>query len=201
MRKKPADLSGVHFSDCTIADSYIGNARLFLDRATFERCKLSSVQFMFGQLAGAEFIDTLLLDCHFRSAVLRGAAFRRCKLVSVNLEKADLREAVFDHTELERMEDWGWHGYAGATIPEDQKFRYFIARDVGQRLMTAITNGSLTVSRERLASLRTAIESAGMAHGEAMLIHEEWKDYVSLPEFIVLGRLLTADVDYGRTDA
>lgn len=189
-RKNPSSLSGVRFVDCTFRRSYFGNAKLNMSGATFERCRFISVTWMFGQMKGVTFRECELRDCQLRSADLTEATFDDSVLASVNLEKARLQGARFRGTELLRMQDWGWHGYEGADISDEQKFKYFITNDPAVRIREALNTGEIDLSEGDLAPFLSALEARGFAQGEVMLIHSEWSDTLSFGQFVAVGKLL-----------
>lgn len=197
-RAEASDLSSVTFEGCDFRDCYLGNSKLNLEGVIFRDCRLREVTFMFGHLRGAQFLDTELRDCHLRSADLRDAVSRRTRLVSVNLEKVDLHGAVFEDTELEAMENWGWHGYEGASISDEQKFKYFIATDVSPRLEEALRSDSLSLQAgSDLRPFIAALHEIGFDTGEVMLIFEELRDYLDFEAFIAIGKYLTRSATGG----
>ena len=190
-RTREQELRQVTFRDCAFEDTYFGNATLDLAGVTFERCTFLEVTFMYGQLRGAVFAGGELRNTYFRSADLRDATFRQTLLRKVSFEKANLTGCRFESVTMQKMDMWGWHGYPGAIIPDEQRYEFFETTDPGPRLRAAVDAGVLSVPAERVAGFIEALEAAHFATGTLTLTHREWQKAISLADFAALGRFLT----------
>ncbi len=197
-RAKTDDLANVTFRGCTFDNTYFGNAPLNLAGVTFEQCTLREVTFMYGQLRGAVFTGGELRNTYFRSADLRDAIFRKVLLRKVSFEKADLARCVFEDVTLQKMDMWGWHGYVGAIMPDEQRYAFFETADPGPRLRAALEAGLLSVPPERVLRFVGALEAARFSRGQLTLSHREWDQAVSLADFAALGRFLTTSDEAAR---
>lgn len=184
-RQNDANLSGVRFARCQISESYLGGAKLCLDGALFEDCELRCVTFMYGRLHGATFRRSRLVDCLLRSADLRESCFEDCEIVSTDFAKASFSGAMFDGTELLRMENWGWEPFEGAKLDDAQRFKHFIAADIRQVLST------VSIPSERLTKFVEALDKSGFGEGEAMYLYDEWRETISFDDFVAIGKAVT----------
>jgi hypothetical protein len=149
---------------------------------------------MYGQLRGAVFAGGELRNSFFRSADLRDATFRQALLRKVSFEKADLTGCRFEGVTLQKMDMWGWHGYPGAIMPDEQRYEFYETTDPGPRLRAAVETGLLSVPADRVIRFVEALEAAHFATGSLTLIHREWQKAISLADFAVLGRFLTVSL-------
>jgi hypothetical protein len=190
-RTKTEELRGVTFRRCAFENTYFGNATLNLAGVAFERCTFREVTFMYGQLRGAVFVGGELRNSYFRSADLRDATFRQILLRKVSFEKANLTGCRFEGVTLQKMDTWGWHGYPGAIMPDEQRYEFYETTDPGPRLRAAVETGLVSVPTERVVRFIEALEAAHFSTGSLTLIHREWHQAVSLADFAELGRFLT----------
>jgi len=190
-RKETQELAGVRFRECAFENSYFGNAKLNLAGVAFERCTFREVTFMYGRLRGAVFAGGELRNSYFRSADLRDATFRQVLLRKVSFEKADLTGCRFVDVTFQKMDMWGWHGYAGAIMPDEQRYEFYETTDPGPRLRAALETGLLSVPAERVLRFIEALEAARFSTGSLTLAHREWHNAISLADFVALGRFLT----------
>ena len=191
-RAKTQDLAKVTFRECAFENTYFGNATLSMEDVTFERCSFREVTFMYGQLRGAVFTGGELRNTYFRSADLRNALFRNVLLRKVSFEKANLTGCRFEEVTLQKMDFWGWHGYAGAIIPDEQRYEFYETTDPGPRLRSALQGGLLDIPPERVLRFVEALEAAGFSKGQLTLAHREWDQAISRSDFAALGRFLTS---------
>ncbi len=140
---------------------------------------------MYGQLRGAEFLRSKLTDCLLRSANLSDSVFDKCTLTSCDFSKAKFDGARFEETEMIRMDFWGWDGFPGATMPDRQRYRYFLGRGVRSKL------DGLPIPSNRIAAFAAELDRTGVGDNEAMFIYDEWSDFVSFEDFIVVGKAAT----------
>ncbi len=190
-RKRTQELADVIFRGCAFENTYFGNATLNLAGVTFERCTFREVTFMYGQLLGAVFAGGELRNSYFRSADLRDATFRQVLLRKVSFEKADLTGCRFVDVTFQKMDMWGWHGYKGAIMPDEQRYEFYETTDPGPRLRAALETGLLSVPAERVLRFLEALEAARFSTGSLTLAHREWHKAISLADFVALGRFLT----------
>jgi pentapeptide repeat protein len=190
-RTKTQALRDVTFRGCEFENTYFGNAPLDLAGVAFERCTFREVTFMYGQLRGAVFVGGALRNSYFRSADLRDAAFRQIVLRKVSFEKANLTGCRFEGVTLQKMDMWGWHGYPGAIMPDEQRYEFYETTDPGPRLRAAVEAGLLGVPAERVVRFIEALEAARFSTGSLTLTHREWQKAISLADFAALGRFLT----------
>jgi hypothetical protein len=173
-------LAEVTFRGCAFENTYFGNAPLNLAGVAFERCTFREVTFMYGQLRGALFAGGELRNSYFRSADLRDAIFRQVLLRKVSFEKANLTGCRFEDVTLQKMDMWGWHGYAGAIMPDEQRYEFYETKDPGLRLRAAVEAGLLSVPAERVVPFIEALEAARFSTGSLTLAHREWHKAISL---------------------
>ena len=184
-RDEASDLSDTAFIKCSFKDTYLGNAKLRLERVCFEDCEFKQVTFMHGRLHGAVFRRSKLTDCLLRSADLRDSHFEDCVIESTDFAKADFTGAVFDGCELLGMDHWGWQPFEGAQLDDSQRFKHFIAKNLRSHL------SSVPIPAERLKTFLDALDESGFGDGEAMYLYSEWMDSISFEDFIVLGKSVT----------
>ncbi len=197
-KNKTSTLVRAVFRGCTFENCTFGNAALDLTGVVFEDCKFREVTFMYGRLRNAVFTGGELRDSYLRSADLRDGLFRKLLLRKVSFEKADLHGCRFEEVTLQKMDRWGWHGYAGAILPDEQRFEFYETNDPIARLRAALHGGRLPVPQERVLAFIEALEAAHVSSGPIMLLHNEWKKVLSLTEFAALGRFLTSDNEHTR---
>lgn len=184
-RNEVSDLSDTKFIGCSFEDTYLGNAKLRLERACFEDCDFRQVTFMHGNLHGAIFRRSKLTDCLLRSADLRDSHFEDCVIQATDFNKADFTGAVFEGCELLGMEQWGWQPFTGARLDDSQRFKHFISTNLRGHL------SSTPIPAERLKTFRDALDQSGFGDGEAMYLYDEWRDSISLEDFIVVAKTVT----------
>lgn len=102
-----ADLRHQRFIDCRFERCNLALASLAgtgLQGVEFVECKLTGVQFAACQdmLFGVEFEQCQLHYAGFAGKKLRGTRFRHCACAEVDFTRADLSNAVFEHSTLSR---------------------------------------------------------------------------------------------------
>lgn len=104
-----SDFSAAHFSGCRFDRCELAVINLtdtVLQEVVFEACRLSGVNFSVVTQGAigmqAEFVDSDLSFCSFRSLDLTGCAFRNCLLREADYQRCELQKVNFDGCDLVR---------------------------------------------------------------------------------------------------
>ena len=69
-------------------------------------------------------------------------------------------------------------------MPDEQRYKYFIATDLPSRL------ADTPVPLERTAPFARALEEIPFGEGEAMYLYDEWRDFITFDDFAAIGKAL-----------
>ena len=180
-----SNLADTKFIGCRFTETYMGNAKLRLERVCFEDCEFKQVTFMHGRLHGAIFRRCKITNCLLRSADLRESYFENCVIEATDFAKSDFTGAVFDGCELLGLEQWGWQPFTGAQLEGSQRFKHFISTNLRSHLSAAL------IPAERLKTILDSLNQSGFGEGEAMYLYNEWRDSISFEDFIVIAKAVT----------
>ena len=186
-----ATMDGAIFTRCSLKGTYFGPATLSLNGVIFENSKFKDVTFMYGALSKSKFIDCSLSDVYFRKGDLTASVFEKCILERVSFEGANLDNVEFKGSKFLDISHWGEPDFSKAIIEESIKYSFGIIKKPYDSILDAIASGHFSKKEiEYLEDFSKDIKDCFADAPEAMLLYEEFKDYMPLSLFTKLIKFL-----------